>query len=147
VAYTNATVSATYTSQANASGGDTFTYRATDTNALASDGTVKVAFDVTARTTATRSGLVLNRVTGTYNGTILLRNIGATAIAGPVQLLLKGLPTGVTMANAAGTFQSVPYLLTGSTLAPGAAVSLPVQFRNPANARISYTLQIISGGF
>ncbi len=94
------------------------------------------------------SGLLLNRATQTYNGTITVRNGPNQTIAGPVQVLFSGLTAGVTLANATGSYSGTPYLTVSTgALAPGQAVTVAVRFSNPSNARIGYTAKTYSGTF
>lgn len=104
--------------------------------------------DATGSFAIQRSGLVLNRVTGKYSGTITLTNTGAAAVNGPVQLRFSGLPAGVTLDGASGSHQGAPYLsVSAGALAPGAKLVVPVVFSNPARAVIGYTSSVFSGTF
>ena len=104
--------------------------------------------DVSARVSVFSSGLVLNRVTRTYNGTIQITNTSAQTIAGPIHIALDQLTAGVTLANAAGQFQGLPYVTAGvASLAPGQSTTVAVQFTNPANARIGYVVRAFAGIF
>jgi hypothetical protein len=93
---------------------------------------------------ATSSGLVYNRATGLFGGTITLTNTGTTALTGRLMVLLTGLPTGVTLANASGyTAAGTPYLLVNlpnNTLAPGSSITFGVQFRNPSKVSFGYSV-------
>lgn len=95
----------------------------------------------------TASGLAYSRVTQTFNGTITLTNIGSSAISGPLQIVFTSLTTGVTLADASGTFSGIPYLTVPgvTTLAPGQSATVSVQFKNPSNATINFTPVIYSG--
>jgi predicted extracellular nuclease len=104
--------------------------------------------DVTASVRSAPSGLVLARATGRWNGTLTLTNSGATALTGPLQIALKGLPAGVTLANASGSQAGAPYITAAvSTLAPGASISVPVSFTKTGTAAINYTTTVYSGNF
>jgi hypothetical protein len=101
-----------------------------------------------AQVSITAAGLAYSRVSQTFNGTITVKNIGATTIAGPFEILFTALPSGVTLANATGTIGGVPYLtLPGASLAPGQSATVSVQLRNPGNVQINLTPVIYSGGF
>jgi predicted extracellular nuclease len=131
------------------------TFRNDDTRPeRASDHDMPVAYfaipavDVSARVSVFSSGLVYNRVTRTFNGTIQITNSSAQTIDGPIQVVLDQLTPGVTLANAAGTFQGLPYLTLGATtLAPGQSATVAVQFSNPGNARIGYVVRTFAGDF
>ena len=96
------------------------------------------------------SGLAYSRVSQTFNGTVTLTNISGSAISGPLQILFMGLPAGVTVANATSSlFGTTPYLTVPavSTLAPSQSATVSVQFKNPSNATINFTLAVYSGAF
>ena len=103
--------------------------------------------DVTSQTTALGSGLTYNRATQLYSGTITVTNKGAQTIAGPIDVLLTNLSAGVTLTNAAGTSSGSPYITTAGPLAPGASVTLAVQFTATGNARIGYTSKVYFRSF
>jgi hypothetical protein len=90
---------------------------------------------------ATASGMVYNRATRTYNGTIRLANAGQNPIAGKFFVSLANLASGVTLLNASGSDNQSPYigLTLSAPLNPGEFVSIPVSFNNPSNARISFS--------
>ncbi len=105
---------------------------------------------LTSQVSSVISGTTFNRKTQTFMGTIQLTNTSNRAIAGPIQVELQNLTSGVTLANAFGTDSSNgnPYLTTApGGLAPGDTVTVPVQFSDPAHVGINYTVQILSGNF
>ena len=61
------------------------------------------AADVSAIVTVTRSGYVLNPVTGRYAQTVMVTNNSASTITGPLSLVLDGLSANATLFNATGT--------------------------------------------
>jgi uncharacterized repeat protein (TIGR01451 family) len=97
----------------------------------------------------TSSGLAYSRVSQTYIGTITVRNISGAPIAGPIQILFTALPSGVTLANATGTFNLSQYLTVPNvtSLAPGQSAVVSVAFHNPSNLTITFTPVIYSGSF
>ncbi|MET0323346.1 MAG: ExeM/NucH family extracellular endonuclease, partial [Duganella sp.] len=104
--------------------------------------------DVTASVRTASSGLVLARATGKWNGTLTLTNNSATALTGPLQIALKGLPAGVTLFNASGTQGGAPYITAAvSSLAPGASITVPLSFTRTGTAAVTYTTTIYSGTF
>jgi len=104
--------------------------------------------DVSGSVLVQRTGLVLNRSTQRFNGTITLTNQGSVALSGPLQLQLDGLPAGVSLFNATGTHDGSPYITaTTGNLAVGASVSVPVSFSNPNKIAIGYGSKIFSGSF
>jgi uncharacterized protein len=102
------------------------------------------ALDLTSSITYSATGLGFNRATGLFNGTVTITNTSASAISGPVQVAFNALPAGITLSNASGNLGATPYITTG-TLAAGASVTIPVQFRIQGSARVSYTLAVYSG--
>lgn len=104
--------------------------------------------DVTSQLSVQRSGLVLNRATQRFTGTVRLTNTSGHAIAGPLQLSLEGLPAGVTLANASALRQGVPYITIASpSFEADGTVQIPLQFTNPSRAAITYTPRVYSGEF
>ena len=108
-----------------------------------------VSADVTNSVQVTRGPLVYNPKAKTYTQTLTLKNVGASALAGPLQAVLTGLSSAVTLSNATGMYAgSEPYLTaTAGALAPGAAVSVKAVFQNPANGRFTYKINVYSASF
>jgi hypothetical protein len=102
--------------------------------------------DVSAQVRATRSGLVYNRSTQLFGGTLTFTNTGTTALTGTLEVVFSRLPAGVTLANASGyTADGAPYILVNlanSVLARGASMSIAVYFRNPNRVLFDYGLDI-----
>ena len=96
---------------------------------------------------ATASGLAYSRVSHTFNGTVTITNVSSGTISGPFSILLTGLTTGVTLANATGNFSGSPYLTVPAvaSLAPGQSAAVGVQFDNPTFGTINFTPVIYSG--
>ena len=106
------------------------------------------AADVSSQVGVSSSGLIYNRLTRTFNGSVTLTNNGAQAIAGPVQAVFQIATAGVTVANASGTFNGNSYITaSASSLAPGQSITFQVRFNNPSNAVISTTVKTYSGTF
>jgi hypothetical protein len=151
VTYSNSARTATYTSNAGASGSDTFTYRSTDQGGLSATATVTTNIqpvDVTVQTAITASGLAFSRSRQLYTGTITVKNTTAQTIPGPVQLVLHIMAAGITLANATGTTTGGdPYLnvVGNDGLAAGQSVTLPTQLSDPGNVPIKFTPQVYSG--
>lgn len=97
----------------------------------------------------TSSGLAFSRVTQTFNGTITITNVGASAIDGPFQVVFDSLTDGVTLTNATSSFGGWPFITVQAvgSLSPGQSASVNVQFKNPANATISMSPLIYTGSF
>ncbi|TFW21163.1 ExeM/NucH family extracellular endonuclease [Massilia arenosa] len=124
-------------------------YRASDHDPVVVSLNLAATFtDVTSAVQVARSGILLNRATGKYTGTVTIKNVSSAPITGPVQLQLNGLPAGVTLSNASGSHNGVPYItVTGGNLAPGASASVSTQFDNPGKVSIGYTSSVFSGTF
>ena len=58
--------------------------------------------NVTSLLNVSPTGFVLNRSTGTFNANVTLTNNSTTTLAAPLWLVVSGLPTGVTLAQASG---------------------------------------------
>jgi hypothetical protein len=110
--------------------------------------------DVSSQVKVTMSGLTRSRATGISSGTVTMLNTGAATIAAPIQLVLTNLVGGATLVNETGTVPSGPYAgapyitVAGSSgLAPGASVTVSVQFTYTGSAAISSVPKTLSGGF
>jgi hypothetical protein len=92
------------------------------------------------QTSCKTSGLVYNRATKTYNGTLSVTNTGSSAIAGTLTVELDGLTAGVTVVNPARMISGAPQIdkALAVPLNPGQSVSIVLQFNNPANAPINF---------
>jgi hypothetical protein len=101
--------------------------------------------DVTAKVNIVQSGLTVNRFTQKTTGTVSFTNTTQQTITGPLHLHLQGLTAGVTLDNATGVKDGVPYItLPVTDLAPGQGVSVTTTFSNPNKAVIGYTRKLIS---
>ena len=104
--------------------------------------------DVTGSVKVNVGGIAPNRLSGKYAGTVTVTNTSGQPLAGPLHLVLQGLPEGVTLDNRSGLQGGAPYLtLPAAGLAPGATVSVSTSFTNPAKRTINYTPQLVSGPF
>ncbi|MBT9493471.1 MAG: hypothetical protein IV107_14260 [Paucibacter sp.] len=108
--------------------------------------TVANAADVSALVRVSSSGLVFNRATQRYTGSITLTAL--QALSGPLQLRLDGLAAGVTLLNASGSHAGAPYITaTNANLAAGASLTLPLSFSNPNKVGLSYSAKTYAGSF
>ena len=105
--------------------------------------------NLSAQVAISSSGLAYSRVSQTFNGTVTIKNVGATAIAGPLQALFVGMPASVSLVNATGNISTLQYITipTATSLGPGQSVTFNVQFKNPSNATINLTPTVYSGSF
>jgi hypothetical protein len=104
------------------------------------------ATDVSSQVSVTGSGLLFNRIAGTYNGTVTITNTSQQIIVAPVQALFQINTAGVSLANATGVSNGRQFITaSGSALAPGQAVTFQVRFNNPSNAVLDYSVNTYSG--
>jgi uncharacterized repeat protein (TIGR01451 family) len=103
-----------------------------------------VAVPVTNQVSEIASGLLYNRVTHVFSGTLTVTNNGA-AISGPIELLFQNLTPGVTLLNAAGSYQGSPFLSIANGLGPGQSVQLLVLLQDPLLARLNFNIAVYSG--
>jgi hypothetical protein len=96
--------------------------------------------DISSEFNVTTTGFVYSRTTGKYSGTMTVTNTSPSTISIPLNVLLNNLTPGVTMVNAAGSYNGFPYAAPAvQDIAPGASVSIPLQFSNPSYAKITFT--------
>ena len=97
----------------------------------------------------TRSGFSYNVLTKRYAQTVTLKNLGGTAITGPVYLVLDSLANATLYSGSGSTTCSTPlgspYISIAGALNAGASANVVLQFTDPANAAINYTTRILSG--
>jgi hypothetical protein len=86
---------------------------------------------------------VLNPQTGLFEELVTVTNIGSTTVAG-VRLLVGGLPSSVTLYDAAGTNNGMPYVQYNSPLNPGNTVSFALEFYNPSRLPFTNSLTAIA---
>jgi hypothetical protein len=85
--------------------------------------------------------------------TITIKNTSRHAIGGPLALRVGSLPTGVTLANATGTYEGGSYrdvLAADKSLAPGKSVTVTLNFsvsgrRSPALSTLDEDLEAFLG--
>ena len=98
----------------------------------------------------TSGGFTLNPTTRRYAQTVTLRNGSAGTITGPISLVLDSLSSNATLLNARGhTVVTVPsgspYVNANTNLAPGASISIGLQFSNPSHTAITYQARVLAG--
>jgi hypothetical protein len=86
------------------------------------------ADDLTSSVQISRSGLVLNRLTNTFDASVTVRNTSAVPLLGPLQLALTSAsPAHIALYNSHGRLSGgADYIvlpLTDGTLAPGASTT------------------------
>ncbi|CAN7363274.1 discoidin domain-containing protein [Pseudoduganella sp. LjRoot289] len=103
--------------------------------------------DLSASVKMTQQGATLNRATGKYVGSVTVTNVTGAALTAPLQLKLNGLTPGLTLDNASGIDGGAPYVTLSGPLNPGATVSAPLTFTNPARSVVTYTPALYMGNF
>jgi hypothetical protein len=86
------------------------------------------------------SGVVYNRSTKLYTGTLTVTNTSEVTIR-QVAVSLTNLTSGVTLANKTGIIGGSPYISKSiaAGLKAGSSVSIPLSFSNPSNVKINFT--------
>ena len=113
--------------------------------------TVVCANNISSAVTVTRLGYVYNPGTQRFTQTVRITNSSASPITGPISLVLDNLSTNATLFGPSGTTgcatpAGVPFMtIAGATLAPGATVSVGLQFTNPSKAAITYSTRVVAG--
>jgi hypothetical protein len=84
--------------------------------------------------------------------TLTITNNSGSAIAGPVNIVIQGLPSTVTLTNAGGTTgctsSGSPFMtvvLANGSLSAGQSASIQLDFRDPSLGGFSYTTAVTSG--
>jgi hypothetical protein len=112
---------------------------------------VAVIYDVVADISSSVTVLTQFRSLKYTNAKMTVRNTSENNITvyGPIQVVLTQLPPGVTLANGTGTYLGNPYITVPgvTTLVPGAAASVQLQFNNPENVKIRFASTTYSGQF
>jgi hypothetical protein len=87
----------------------------------------------------------------TYTGTLTLTNVGGGFLTGPATFLFPQLPPGVTLANATGFRNGVPFIkVSFSPLGANQSVGVTLVFNDPFNVPLStflagFPVQLILG--
>ncbi len=98
-----------------------------------------------------KSGLILNRVTNTFDGTVTLTNISSDTIAAPLILTIKDITSpGVAVYNSYGTDADgnslVQAYIPGGVISPGGKAVIPIKFINSTQSTFGYSV-VVSGTF
>ncbi len=87
-----------------------------------------------------------------YSQVVTVTYTGTSALSGGLYYVITGLPSGVTLANAAGATTCTapagsPYVVVSAgSVAPGASVSFVVQFNDPGAVGITYSPVVVGAG-
>ncbi len=108
-------------------------------------------FDVFTSLDLSRGGFSVNRRTNKISQTVTITNHSGATIPGPIQLVLDNVSSNTTLANAIGTTSNnapvgSPFLTaSNASLAPGASVSVTLQFNIPVSGGVTYTPRTVTG--
>jgi hypothetical protein len=103
---------------------------------------------VSGKVSVSQTGFVRNHATGIWSAAMTVTNTSGAQISGPIEVVLTGLSSNVTMVNQTGTLIGSPYIrVSVAALAPGASASVSIQFQNPSNGFITYTPVTYSRAF
>jgi hypothetical protein len=92
------------------------------------------------------SGFVYNKVKKQGTEVLVVKNTSGATIAGPIQLVLSGLPAGVTAANNTGTFMGNPYwTVTAGSLASQASASVSITLNYASGTNVTSNTAVYSG--
>jgi hypothetical protein len=106
--------------------------------------------DVSSQVSITRSGLVLNRVTNTFDCLVQVTNTSAATLSGPLVLGVSSISTtNVTLFNPAGQDASGnPYInlaVPTGGLAPGQTIANSLlKFKNPSRVVFTFSISVLS---
>jgi hypothetical protein len=107
------------------------------------------ASNVSGSISIARSGYLSKFGIKRFYQTVTLTNITAASVTGPIALV--ALNSTSTLFNASGATTCAaplgsPYIIaTPSSLAPGASVSVSLQFTDPTKAVTTYTTRVLAG--
>jgi hypothetical protein len=109
------------------------------------------AADVSTSVTVSRSGYTYNFATRRFYQTLTLTNSSSSTISVPITLVLDSLSSNANLFNgsgvaACGSVTGSRYIFTPAlSFAPGASVSVVLQFTNPTSAAITYSTRVLAG--
>jgi hypothetical protein len=111
------------------------------------------ATNVTNQAAVVRGGYNYWLLQGLYLQVVTITNSSASSLPGPISLALDNLSPNATLVNLDGTTvyatpAGSPFIdLVANTgaLAPGASVSVVLEFLDPSNTGITYTARVLSG--
>jgi hypothetical protein len=123
--------------------------------------TITVAASITNQVGVSRSGLIYNRGTKRFGGTLTIANQGTSNLSGSLEVLLSGLNSDATLASGSIMVGPTTYNLTISTidgvpeidipqtlvndLAPGHSLTISLSFSDPSMGSMSYNTEVFSG--
>jgi probable HAF family extracellular repeat protein len=106
------------------------------------------ATDVTRHLHLHQMSLKTNQKTGIMYQMVMIKNISDKVVKGPLQLVLRNLPTGVSLLGKMGEFDTNPFCSVNTDhLSPGGQMSTVIQFVNADGKPIDYDLACYAGTF
>lgn len=112
------------------------------------------SMNVTSQLQVSPGGFVFDRTHQQFVQTVAVKNIGVTAITGPLSLAADGLSGNATLASRSGVMScAAPSgsplvdlgVCPGGSLAAGATATVTLRFNDPSMAAISYTPRVLAG--
>ncbi len=104
--------------------------------------------DLTASVSIARSELFLDRDKLSFTATMTFTNKQASALDGPFYVTFDNLSPGVTLLNASGVKDGVPYImLNRNTIPVGGKMTVPVRFSTASEGTIAFTNKVYTGNF
>ena len=106
--------------------------------------------DVSSQVSVTRSGLVFNRVTNTFDCLVQVTNTSSVTLSGPLVLSVSSISTtNVTLFNPAGQDASGnPYInlaVPTGGLAPGQTIANSLlKFKNPSRVAFTFSIAVLT---
>ena len=124
-------------------------YRASDHDPVVVSLALAPAYaDLTSSFSRALSGPTYNRSTQKFSGKATFTNQTGATITGPFHVTFSGLAAGITLDNASGQHNGVPYITASAgSVAPGATVTVSMTFTNPAKAAIGFSNAVYAGAF
>jgi predicted extracellular nuclease len=84
--------------------------------------------------------------TNFYEALLLVQNRGSVALSAPLHAVFEGLPAGVTLVGADGSFNGAPYMtLDEASLEPNEVILVRARFANPSRARLNLNVRLLRG--
>lgn len=104
------------------------------------------SYDLTGKAAFFKSGYAVNPITHTFAGTVQITNNSALTLGPGLYFVVKGLPAGVTLANATGTTTAdgYPAIAVPGSLPSGQTVTISVKFSSPSLASPTYAAALWS---
>lgn len=103
--------------------------------------------DISNQIKLTRSGLVLNRWTNTYDMSLAIKNITKDVIYGPAVVSVNDISSNsIVLLNATGSTSrgvSVEILSSDGALAPDEINNVVLKFKNPKNVKFNFTTSVL----